>query len=479
MPHPPGYPSWTILAHLFYLLPIPDTTPAWRVNLSSACFDALAAGILCTAVGCWAHDIWAGLAAGGAFAFAPLVWEYAVQSEVFALNNLLCACLLLSLVRFDARRTIGRACAGAFVAGLSLTNQHTAVFFVLPFALWVVLISGEAKAAVPSTTQVSTPNPGDGRLLLQPRKLLLLGACGLLGLTPYVYLPVRGGDTAVWGSWGSQRSIGGFLTHLFRIEYGTFQLANSPPTGHQEFRLRIWLYLCRIEDELPLHGSLFTIVGLCTAVSIGRLRRIAVPMILAYALYVLAFHWLANLPASSPLHLSIQQRFWAQPNLLISAWFGLGVGRTSRCLMPGAPGAAAAILSCVLVALHLARGGSIADSSSLTSTWFTHGQAGFARLDSINDSGLIGLSPADCSGSSVFDDFGHEVLRSLPPGDNVLLLTYGDEVRKVFCHRSGNHNVSVRSGRHAMRASLLFVNRLESYRQPAHALIIKGVHLRQ
>ena len=80
VPHPPGYPTWTLLAHAFSRLPWGE--PAWRVNLSSAVYGALAAGTLSLGVGSWSGSPWAGVAAGGAFAFSPLVWEYSVQCEV-------------------------------------------------------------------------------------------------------------------------------------------------------------------------------------------------------------------------------------------------------------------------------------------------------------------------------------------------------------------------------------------------------------
>ncbi len=77
--HPPGYPTWTMIAHAFSHLPW--GAPAWRVNLSSAVCDAAAAGLLCAGVGAWCESGWTGVAAGGAFAFAPLVWQYATQAR--------------------------------------------------------------------------------------------------------------------------------------------------------------------------------------------------------------------------------------------------------------------------------------------------------------------------------------------------------------------------------------------------------------
>src|ERR1039457_7197685 len=43
VPHPPGYPVWTILAWVWQWI-IPFGSVAWRVNLMSAFFGALAVG---------------------------------------------------------------------------------------------------------------------------------------------------------------------------------------------------------------------------------------------------------------------------------------------------------------------------------------------------------------------------------------------------------------------------------------------------
>ena len=205
--HPPGYPTWTLLAHLFSYIPAGE--PAWRVNLSSAACDAAAAGLICAAVELWCGSAWAGAAAGGAFAFAPLVWQYATQAEVFALNNLLNALLLLLLVRFDQRRSLGAGCAAAAGVGLALTNQHTIVFFCVPYAIWALFLG--RKAHDPATTPAPNSrmrslslNNGVRQVLLRPVPLLALCASGLVGLSPYVYLYLRGGADASWGSWGNQ-----------------------------------------------------------------------------------------------------------------------------------------------------------------------------------------------------------------------------------------------------------------------------------
>src|ERR1700722_11902971 len=44
VPHPPGFPLWTIYAHLFTLLPYSNI--AWRVSVSSAVAGAFACGLI-------------------------------------------------------------------------------------------------------------------------------------------------------------------------------------------------------------------------------------------------------------------------------------------------------------------------------------------------------------------------------------------------------------------------------------------------
>lgn len=69
-------------------------------------------------------------------------------------------------------------------------------------------------------------------------------ACGLLGLTPYAYLPMAS-PRALHGSWGEVDSLRGFLVHVLRQEYGTFRLFSGAEAHETRFmivRLRVRLY---------------------------------------------------------------------------------------------------------------------------------------------------------------------------------------------------------------------------------------------
>ncbi|MGB1606932.1 MAG: DUF2723 domain-containing protein, partial [Promethearchaeia archaeon] len=94
--HPPGYPLFILLGHIFFRL-VPGGSPGFRVNCLSCVCGAGAALLLFLFCQRWysarGHRASCGLAllAAGLWAFSPLVWQYHVQAEVFSLNNLLVA----------------------------------------------------------------------------------------------------------------------------------------------------------------------------------------------------------------------------------------------------------------------------------------------------------------------------------------------------------------------------------------------------
>ncbi len=161
VPHPPGYPTWTLLAWLFQWLfqgieyhGYPN--PAWAVGLMSAVFASLACAILALLVIRSAADImrgikrealhrgsagenlmyWtAGVTAGLTLAFSPVLWSQAVIVEVYALNAFFLMIILMLIYRWMSRpgeRYI--LFVIAYMFGLALTNHHT-ILFVAPALL--------------------------------------------------------------------------------------------------------------------------------------------------------------------------------------------------------------------------------------------------------------------------------------------------------------------------------------------------------
>ncbi|MBI4871209.1 MAG: DUF2723 domain-containing protein [Candidatus Riflebacteria bacterium] len=130
--HPPGYPLYNFLAHLFTRLPVGPVP--FRVAAFSAV--AMAAGIACFFRFLLAMKLdWrAALGASLVLAFAAQVWSLAVIAEVYALELALLAGLLWSLAPDGAGRPMPRVGLSAFLAGCLVAHRPTDALF-LPFFL--------------------------------------------------------------------------------------------------------------------------------------------------------------------------------------------------------------------------------------------------------------------------------------------------------------------------------------------------------
>lgn len=131
--HPPGYPLFTLIGHLFTYLPFGSV--AYRVHLASALFGALTGGAawLC------ARSLIAGRLPAYLAAFAlgmsPVFWSQAVIAEVYTLNTF----FFLALMFMGLQSRDGRLLPWmALVFGLSLSNHYPLMLLVAP--AFVVLL---------------------------------------------------------------------------------------------------------------------------------------------------------------------------------------------------------------------------------------------------------------------------------------------------------------------------------------------------
>jgi 4-amino-4-deoxy-L-arabinose transferase-like glycosyltransferase len=137
VPHPPGYPTYSLLAWLFTRLPMGAI--AYRVNLLSAVCTAGAVALL---YACAQYLLPARgrvrlllpTATALTFAFASLPWSQAVIAEVYGLLALLATLLLWLLLRWRAAGSDRHLWLAALVLGLGLGN-HLTLIFVAPAAL--------------------------------------------------------------------------------------------------------------------------------------------------------------------------------------------------------------------------------------------------------------------------------------------------------------------------------------------------------
>lgn len=166
VPHPPGYPIWTLVTWIFQLLfhwvkYNGHPNPAWSVGLASAVAGAGACGLLALLISRSGGDMvrtvgvlrerlggtteaWicavSGVSGGLLLAFSPVLWSQSVIVEVYSLNALFQMAVLLFLYMWMRRpdRTAWLYCA-AFLFGLGLTNHQTLLFLALALVLAVLV----------------------------------------------------------------------------------------------------------------------------------------------------------------------------------------------------------------------------------------------------------------------------------------------------------------------------------------------------
>ena len=184
VPHPPGYPFWSLCAWIFcrifsWVTYMGQPTPAWAVSLFSAVAGAFAAG--CTAMLICrsgsdmldsvandaprpssandttpfslshlptyspprqSHSLMAfagGLGGSLVFAFSPVEWSQSTIVEIYSLNALFLMAVLLLGYRWMRRPSNGILWLTAFVFGLGLTNYQVLLMAALSLAIIIAL----------------------------------------------------------------------------------------------------------------------------------------------------------------------------------------------------------------------------------------------------------------------------------------------------------------------------------------------------
>ncbi len=199
--HPPGYPLYSLLCYPFSHLPF--ASPAINLNLLSALLAALACALLYNiTVSLLGHPLY-GYIAALAWGLCDAMWAQAIIPEVYSLNALLFMLLLklALMVRRDARPQTLAGMALAY--GLALSNHWPLIVLSTP-ALLLVLWRNKRQIASCSR---------------RPHLLLsLLGALGL-GLSPYIYLVIRGNSSFFVDQYGAMDSLAKVFHYIGRSGY--------------------------------------------------------------------------------------------------------------------------------------------------------------------------------------------------------------------------------------------------------------------
>eukprot|EP00986_Skeletonema_menzelii_P014478 scaffold9647_cov141-Skeletonema_menzelii.AAC.3 len=399
--HPPGYPLYTVIVYIVTTFGkhfLQNYSPASLVNATSCLFGSIASGLVAATV----HEIVTNLrredgkdlpivqlsssiTAGLMCSFSPLLWQYNTSAEVFALHNLFVASIVYALTKYNQKKHSPRVIViGAYLCGLSLTNQHTAILLVVPVVAWVLFSS-----------------------TIEKKKLITLSFVSFAtGISCYCLLPFLDSMYPHAGSWGNVKTVSGFFHHFLRKDYGTMQLwSGGGGKATEDMITRTFSWVTDFTLHQLCHPTLllFLVLG-CTSVcsTKKRIKRNAMSrkmdhsgiatgrvIIASLTFYFIVFHSLSNLPLSNPLLYGVHQRFWMHPNILCFILIGVGFNTAAKVLPTTI---AARIVPIFMVAIPL----------------LTYGR---------------NFEASDQSENQVFRGYASSILETLPP-KSLLLINY-------------------------------------------------------
>jgi len=167
--HPPGYPLYTMLAHLFTWLPVGD--PAYRVNLFAAITSALTLALVNRTIRKASGSLWGGIAGAFILGGSATFWAQSTTANIRSLTALLTALSLLALTHYIQGPNERRLGLFALCFGLAVTHHSSLLLLALPFA---------------ATLLASDPS-----LLSNPRRWLRPLLTFAVPFVVLLYLPIR------------------------------------------------------------------------------------------------------------------------------------------------------------------------------------------------------------------------------------------------------------------------------------------------
>lgn len=200
VPHPSGYPLYTIFGRLALLLPT-TSNPALKVGLVSAVFSSLSALIYYLIFTYLLKNRLISFISTMTLAYTYTFWLYAEIAEVFSLNSFFILILIYLSIRYLENKTNNVLYLITFFTGLSLTNNLSIILVLLP--IWLGVIFSTFK------------------IFLNIKLLLKLALIFLLGLLPYIYIPIAASKNP-YMNWGNVNNLENFINLVLRKEYGWY-----------------------------------------------------------------------------------------------------------------------------------------------------------------------------------------------------------------------------------------------------------------
>jgi tetratricopeptide (TPR) repeat protein len=378
VPHPPGYPVWTIYTWLFSLIPFSNV--AWRVGLSSAVAGALSCGLLALLVSRgsslllegipdfreieqrWktALCVVSGFVAGGLLGFNGFMWSQAVIVEVYTLSVLSFMAVLCCLFRWVYAPSQRKYLYwGFFLFGVCFTNHQTLIVASIGILVLILAASPRlgrdffigvsliyilglmAKGAGYLTTfdnntplfvlynlvglgAVATAVISSWKLnslpLTEWKTVIIAGLLWVLGSSFYFYMPIASMTNPPM-NWGYPRTVDGFFHVLTRGQYD-----KTNPTGSPDrFISQVWMYF---EGAMSEFSMVYLLLGVIPFIFFYRMQRREQAWLIGMVAIWLCLAFLLMILLNPETHLQSRRQtrvFFTASHIILAMFTGYGL----------------------------------------------------------------------------------------------------------------------------------------------------------
>jgi tetratricopeptide (TPR) repeat protein len=472
VPHPPGYPVWTLFTYLFTVL-IPFGNIAWRVALASAVSGALACGIVAQLVSRGsslllesipelknidrrlenALCLVTGLVSALIFGFNGFMWSQSVIVEVYPFSvlsfMLVLACILHWIYSPEKKRYLYWA---SFWFGICFTNHQTLIVaamgievailaaqpklgrdvFIANSVIYLLGLLGKSTGVVTSFDNnaplfmiFNVVGIGSivtalimisklGKPMSEWKPILIALALWIAGAAFYFYLPISSMTNPPM-NWAYPRTKEGFYHALSRGQYDKI----TPTTDPFKFFEQVWMYLTGAADEFSL---VFLLIALIPFFFYTRMQKRERAWLAGLTGMYLGLAFLLMILLNPNLdRQSFEQTrvFFAASHIIISMFIGYGI-----TILGG------------LAALHYARfrnwflyGGAIAGAIELYNVLHVFDTSQFKLL---RVAAVIGLGVAVCFTAAIL------LFRTRAPLGAMIVIFAIIPIRSILANWSDN-----------------------------------------
>lgn len=230
IPHNPGYPLYCLLGHLFIKI-IPWGSIAFRVNLMSAFWASAAVALTNLIIYRLTTSRIISFAFSLVLAFSSLFWSQALVAEVYSLDAFNFCLLIFILLKWQEGKRPHYLNIFFFFLGIALAGHLNILCFIPAFLLFIVLV--------------------DRAVLFNGKRLSIFFLFFLLGLSLYLYLPLRSLANPPL-DWGDPENLRNFLRHITGFEH-RHRFIGQPDLAST---------VKRIFEIFTLFKSQFSLIGL-------------------------------------------------------------------------------------------------------------------------------------------------------------------------------------------------------------------------